>query len=302
MSKKNRLILGVVSLAVITVLLSFYFRSHPVAVLDPKGIIAAKEKHLMLLTTGIMLIVVIPVFALTFLIVYRYRAPREATYTPNWDGNRALELLWWGFPLAIIIVLAVVAWRSSHELDPSRPIASSQSALNVQVIALQYKWLFIYPEQHIASLNYFAFPAQRPVSFHITSDAPMNSFWIPQLGGQVYAMSGMSMPLQLMADHPGNYRGVSANISGSGFANMHFNARATSDQDFTRWVKRASASRITLADETYRQLVQPASDTTERTYSHVPSGLYDAVVMKYLQPWDASKSLGGTVRGAGYGS
>lgn len=255
----------------------------------------------MFVTIGLMLIIVIPVFALTFGIVYKYRVGRDATYTPDWDGSRLLETLWWGFPIVIITILAMVTWRASHDLDPSKPLASNQRPLVVQVVALQYKWLFIYPEQQIATLNYFQFPAGRPVSFKITSDAPMNSFWIPQLGGQVYAMSGMSMPLQLEADRPGAFRGVSANISGRHFADMHFTAVATSSDDFATWAAGAKHTSQRLNAQSYTKLMQPSTNAPLITYASVTPGLYDAVVEKYLRPWDgASQQLGGSVRQANY--
>lgn len=291
MSKKYKFLSIGVSLATAVGLLAVYFRHHTIAVLAPKGIIATKERNLMFLTIGIMLIVVIPVFVLTFLIVYRYRDGRNAKYTPDWDHSRKLEAIWWGFPLAVIAVLAVVTWQSSHDLDPARPLISDKQAVVVQVIALQYKWLFIYPEQRIASLNYLSFPAGRPVSFKITSDAPMNSFWIPQLGGQVYAMSGMSMPLQLMSDQPGDFRGVSANISGAGFAGMHFAAHASSEAEFQTWVKNAQKSPRKLTAQTYTALRQPSFNDSVATYAVEKRGLYDAVVLKYLQPWDISYGL-----------
>ncbi len=284
MSNRYKIYTGGLGFTALLTLLIIYFRTHPVAVLAPRGIIAAKERDLILLTSGIMLIIIIPVFILTFLIVYKYRASKKATYTPNWDGNRWLEAIWWGLPLTIITILAVITWQSSHQLDPSQTLVSNKQPVIVQVIALQYKWLFIYPEQNIASVNYLRFPAATPVSFKITSDAPMNSFWIPQLGGQVYAMSGMSMPLQLMASKAGTFRGVSANISGQGFSGMHFTAQATSDDEFQSWVKTAQHSSNILSAKTYAQLAKPSTNNSNTVYAIRYGGLYDSVIAKYLQP------------------
>jgi cytochrome o ubiquinol oxidase subunit 2 len=219
------------------------------------------------------------------MIAWRYRAGNErARYTPDWDGNRGLELTWWGIPLAIISVLAVITWQSSHQLDPSRPLASSQSPLTVQVVALDWKWLFIYPDQHLATVNYVRLPVGRPINFQITADAPMNSFWIPQLGGQMYAMAGMSTQLHLMASQAGNYAGSSANISGRGFAGMRFTAQAVAPADFDTWVAASQHGAGHLTTSAYRNLARPSQDNPVATYAAVQPGLYDAIIMDYMMP------------------
>ncbi len=257
---------------------------HTLAVLDPMGIVAAKQRDLMVFATALMAVVVLAVFALTFWIVWRFRAHKQAKYTPDWDHSRAAETLWWGIPLVLIVILSVVTWTSTHELEPTRPLASSAKPLKIQVVALQWKWLFIYPEQGIATVNYVQFPEDVPVQFDITSDAPMNSFWIPQLGGQIYAMSGMSTRLNLMADAPGTYGGVSANLSGEGFAGMRFTAESVDSQSFTSWTNMVRAKPGLLDLPAYQALAKPSQNVAPSSYASVAQGLYDDVVMKYMIP------------------
>lgn len=262
-----------------------YMIVNDVAVLDPKGTIAAEQRDLIYIALGLMLLVVVPVFALTFFIAWKYREGNtNAKYTPDWDHNRTLELTWWGIPLAIIVVLAIITWQSTHALDPYKPITSTKEPITIQVIALQWKWLFIYPDQRIATVNHVQFPEDTPVNFHITADAPMNSFWIPQLGGQVYAMAGMKTKLHLMADERGTFQGSSANLSGKGFSGMTFRAKATSDAEFEAWVKTARKSPHKLTQGAYNELAKPDTAVSTATYASPASGLYDTVVMKYMAP------------------
>src|SRR5688572_21939694 len=201
--KKKRMSVKVAALFVLiaatTGVLTWLVLGANVAVLEPAGSIAERQRGLIIFASLLSLIVVVPVFALTFYIAWKYRASnKKAKYTPDWDHHTGIEALWWAIPLALITILSVITYKTSHELDPFRPIASDKKPLTVQVVALQWKWLFIYPEQNIASVNFVQFPEDRPVNFQITSDAPMNSFWIPQLGGQMYAMSGMNTKLHLI--------------------------------------------------------------------------------------------------------
>lgn len=249
-----------------------------IAVLNPKGIIAEKQSQLLLFATVIMLVVVLPVFALTFGIAWKYRSGNgKAKYTPNWDFDWVLEALWWSVPLVIIVILSVVNWVYCIKLDPFRPIDSTAKPMKIQVVALQWKWLFIYPEQGIATVNYFQFPEQVPIDFEITADAPMNSFWIPQLGGQVYAMPGMKSELHLMADGSGTYRGSSSNISGTGFSGMVFQATSVSAGDFATWVDGVKGSSALNYDE----LVKPSQYVPQASYT-VENGLFEKIIMKYM--------------------
>lgn len=254
-----------------------------IAVLNPKGIIALKERDLIVLTTVLMLIIVIPVFILTFGIAWRYRSSNEkAKYTPHWDNNVLAEVLWWGIPFLISAALAVVIWFSCHELDPFKPIEGKNKPLTIQVVALQWKWLFLYPEQKIATVGYLMVPTETPLVFDITADAPMNSFWIPQLGGQIYAMSGMKSKLHLIADEPGDFRGSSANISGRGFAGMTFLTKARAQEEFDGWVQSVQQSDQMLTWEEYNRLVQPSEYHPEASYTLQNEDLFDRVVMKYM--------------------
>lgn len=255
---------------------------HTIAVLSPEGMIASKERSLIFFATALSLVVVIPVFILLFSFVWKYREDNtSASYTPDWSHNSALELVWWAIPLVLIIILSVVTWQSSHQLDPYRTISSTTPPMTIQVVALQWKWLFIYPDQNIATVNYFRIPENTPINFEITSDAPMNSFWLPQLGGQVYAMSGMITHLHLVADKTGMYHGSSANISGSGFASMKFVAQSSSNDDFNAWVSSVKQAPNALTFNVYNSLVKP-STTPVTNYSSTAIDLYDTIVMKYM--------------------
>jgi cytochrome o ubiquinol oxidase subunit 2 len=245
--------------------------------------IAFKERKLLILSTLIMLIVVIPVFVLTAFVSWKYRAGnKEAKYDPEWDNDARLEAVWWGFPLAIVVVLAFFTWKGSHELDPFKPLVSDKKPLRIQVIALQWKWLFIYPEEGIASLNFVQFPKEVPLNFEITADAPMNSFWIPQLGGQIYAMAGMRTKLHLIANEEGVFRGSSANLSGTGFAGMHFQAKAVSQEEFDTWVGQVKDGSQGLGSEEYKALVAPSQNNLPELYTLQDEGLFERIVMQYM--------------------
>jgi len=239
----------------------------------------------LLLTAALSLIVVVPVFIMLALFSWKFReSNKKAKYTPNWDGNKLLETIWWGIPSVIIIVLSIITWNSSHELDPSKPIVSDVRPITIQVVALQWKWLFIYPEQRIASVNLVQFPEKTPLNFIVTSDAPMNSFWIPSLGGQIYAMSGMTTKIHLIADTTGDFKGSSANISGKGFADMKFIARSSTAVDFNAWVRTIHQSKLGLDVDTYDELSKPGVIKVPTMYTLKDTELYDTIVMKYMMP------------------
>lgn len=270
--------------SVLVAALAFLFTTD-IAVLNPKGFIGLKQRDLLFIATVLMLIVVIPVFLLTFGIAWKYRAEnKKANHDPEHDHNFWAECVWWGIPFLIIAVLAVYTWKGCHELDPFRPLASDKKSMKIQVVALQWKWLFIYPEQGVASVNLVQFPVDTPIEFEITSDAPMNSFWIPQLGGQIYAMSGMRSKLYLIADAIDDFRGSSANISGQGFAGMAFTARSSSQEDFDKWVSSAKSSGSQLTLDAYKELMQPSEYNPVAFYRLAKEDLFDWIVMKYMMP------------------
>jgi cytochrome o ubiquinol oxidase subunit 2 len=283
---RNRLWLAGIILVGLLGLAGNYLLHAHIAVLNPRGPIAAQEKQLIITTLLLGLIIVIPVFGMTFWFSWKYRESNtKATYRPNWDHSRRLETVWWLVPSVIIGVLAVIAWRSSHQLDPFRPLATGAKPLTIQVVALDWKWLFIYPQQNLATINYAQIPVDTPVNFELTSDAPMNSFWVPQLGGQIYAMPGMSTQLHLMADKQGSYPGSSANISGQGFSGMHFMINAVEEPQFQQWV---NSSRKTAGPELdlehYNQLALPSQNLPPQTFPSAEKGLYDSIVMKFMVP------------------
>jgi len=256
------------------------------AILNPMGPIAAEEKHLMITAVLLMLIVVIPTIILTCVISYKYRASNtKAKYRPDFTHSNKLEAIWWGIPIAIIAVLGTITWKTSHSLDPYKPLDSKVAPITIQVVSLEWRWLFIYPQQHIATMNFVEFPANTPVDFEITSDAPMNSFMIQQLAGQIYAMAGMQTKLHLLATTPGDYYGRSVSFSGDGFANMQFTARAAPSQTaFNQWVKSVQQSPNKLTLDSYNKLVPASSDTSTIYYSTVVDGLFNTIMMKYMMP------------------
>ncbi|MDB5164472.1 MAG: Ubiquinol oxidase subunit 2 [Candidatus Saccharibacteria bacterium] len=277
--------LGAVVLAFAVLSALILLRHSNFAVLNPQGPIGEQERHLFIIVTMLGLIVIIPVFALLFGFAWRYREGNtKAKYSPELGGSRVAETIWWLIPLAIISIVSVLTWQSSHDLDPFRKLASDKKPLTVQVVALQWKWLFIYPDQHIASVNALHFPEKTPVNFQITADAPMNSFWIPQLGGQIYAMAGMSTQLHLMADKTGNFTGSSANLSGKGFSDMRFVATASTQNDFDNWVQQVKRSPNQLTSDTYETLAQPRKGYPATYYASAQPSLYDDIIMKYMMP------------------
>ncbi|MCF6807833.1 ubiquinol oxidase subunit II [Thiotrichales bacterium 19S9-12] len=277
------------SLKLITLTLSFILLSGCSSIISmhPKGLVAAEEKELFIIATLLMLIVVIPVIVLTLLIAWRYRASNtKATYKPNWAHSTILEVVWWTIPIIIIAILAVITWITTHKLDPYRTLDTKDKnkPLVVQVVALDWKWLFIYPEQNIATVNYLQIPTHRQVEFKITADAPMSSFIIPQIGGQIYAMAGMQTRLHLIAEHPGIYSGFNANYTGKGFAGMKFNAKATSQAQFDQWVSKVKRANNRLTHQAYMQLAKPTIDAPVTYYSSVMPKLYHDIMMKFMMP------------------
>ncbi len=285
MKRKYELIVSAVLALVVILAALLYFSNANVDVLNPQGFIADKQRDLIVVSVLLMLIVIVPVYVMLFTFGWKYRASnKKAKYTPNADSSLIAETIWWVVPIIIISILSVIIWTSSHDLDPAKSLQSNKKPLTIQVVALQWKWLFIYPEQNIATVNYVQFPQKTPIKFEITSDAPMNSFWIPSLGSQIYAMSGMSTTLHLMANSSGSYRGSSANISGKGFAGMHFTARSTTDEAFDSWVGRVKNTGTSLNKDTYEALAKPSTNNPTIYYSLTEPNLYDTVILKYVAP------------------
>jgi cytochrome o ubiquinol oxidase subunit II len=266
-------------------IIGFYASQNTVSLLDTHGFIASEQKKYILLPLALSSIVVIPVLYMLISFALKYRdtgAKRRIDYMPDWDSNKKYEFIWWSVPIIIIAILAVATWKGTHALDPRKPIASDKDALQVQVVSLEWKWLFIYPEQHIATVNYLAIPKDRPVKLTLTSDAPMNSFWVPQLAGQIYTMSGMSTNLYLQADKVGQYRGVSANISGDNFSKMIFTVDSMTDASFNTWLARtATENTPALNQATYAQLTKKSVEEKPLYYRDVEHNLYAMIIEKY---------------------
>lgn len=259
--------------------------------MNPKGDIGVQEKHLILVALGLMLLVVIPVIALTLWFAWRYRASNTgATYAPRWSHSTAIEVVVWSIPCVIVFVLGVLIWRTTHSLDPYRPIESARKPVRVEVVALNWKWLFIYPDYGVASVNELAVPVGTPVDFRLTAESLMNSFFVPQLGSQVYAMPSMQTRLHLIADAPGVYFGQSAAFSGPGFSDMHFQTHATSQGEFDAWIAHAKAAPRTLDAAAYARLAQPSEKNAPTLYAGVAPGLFDSVLAAAMRAGSANPS------------
>ncbi len=285
MKKAFKIAVSILLLLAVFAAFVLYVTTHDIAVLNPKGMIGVKERNLIITASLLMLIVVIPVFILTWAFSLRYHEKNQkGRHEPNWEHNYIAEYCWWGVPMVIIIILSVITWKSTHELNPFKPLESSKKAVTIQVVALNWKWLFIYPEQGIATVNYVQFPEKTPINFEITADAPMNSFWIPQLGGQIYAMPAMRTKLHLIADETGTFRGMSANISGEGFSGMNFSAKATTELEFEQWVQKVRQSSQSLSLKKYNELVEPSQYNSVELYSLPNRDLFEQILNKYMMP------------------
>jgi cytochrome o ubiquinol oxidase subunit 2 len=256
-------------------------------VLDPKGQVGLAQRDLLYICVALMLLVVIPVIIATLVFAWKYRESNaRAEYQPNWAHSNKIEAFVWGVPIAIILVLATLTWYSSHSLDPYKPLVSDKKPIRVQVVSMDWKWLFIYPEEGVASINELAFPVNTPVRFEITSDTVMNAFFIPQLGSMIYAMSGMRTELNLDAHEIGDYHGLSTNYSGNGFSKMSFTAKAVSDADYQAWLDKAKAAPLQLTDEQYRNLslLRNLKKADVTYFSSVAPDLFTRVQHKYASP------------------
>lgn len=271
-------------LAVLALLVAMLLRGNNVALFNPKGAIAHDQHQLTLLVVGIMLLIAIPALFMLYFTAWKYR---ESNDKPKRDANaghsKLLNASMWLAPGVIAVVLASIMWPATHKLEPQKQIAADAKPLTIQVVALRWKWLFIYPEQGIATVNYVQVPTGTPVTFELTADdAPMSSFWIPNLGGMLYAMTGHVNRLNLVADTPGEYPGSSAEINGAGFAGMKFIANATSKEEFDMWVREASLTSDLLSVGEYEKLVEPSENNPAAYYTVTDMGLYDKVLMKYM--------------------
>ncbi len=274
--KKWQLLLAIILATCAALAIFLALQSEKALLIHPKGIMARSELHLLATQFLLMLIVIVPTFVCLFLTVWGKKRT---------EPRRIKQPILWLIPSSIIAIMGVVTWKAAHKLDPYQPLTSDIKPLTIQVVALDWKWLFIYPELDIATVNFLQFPAATPIHFHLAADgSPMNSFWIPELSGQIYSMTGMSTSLHLMADGPGHYTGRAAEINGTGYADMTFAVTSSSLADFATWVNTVKQSPNSLTEVTYNELIQPTIGHPVTFYSSVKSNLYHDIMMKYMEP------------------
>ncbi len=256
-------------------------------VLDPQGPVAAAERLLLLDATGIMLFVVVPVIVIvivivivmTFAFAWRYRASNtRAVYRPDWAYSGQIELTVWAIPTMVVLLLGGVGWISSHALDPAKPLTAAAPPLRIQVVSLDWQWLFIYPDARVATVDHLVVPAGVPLEFELTSATVMTAFFVPQLGSQIYVMPGMTTHLNLLADRPGDFAGLASHFSGDGFSDMHFVLHSVSAADFESWLTGTRAKGTTLDANSYATLAKVGKQTAIRTYDKVTPSLFEQIV------------------------
>ena len=279
MNKKSDLVfIGLLSLCTVF----FLGGCSDILLFNPKGPIGDAERFVIIVSIALMLIVVIPVFIMVFLFPRKYRASNtKATYMPKWSHSAKIEWVIWLVPAIIITVLGILIWNTTHRLDPYKPIVTGVKPISIEAVSLDWKWLFIYPEQNIATVNQLVFPANVPLSFRITSATVMTSFFIPQLGSQIYAMAGMQTRLHLMADETGTYLGQNQQFSGRGYADMSFKATAVSREQFEAWVQKIKQSPDRLDLSRYEKLEKPSTGYPVRSFSSVKTDLFDHIISQY---------------------
>ena len=252
---------------------------QPAGILDPQGPVASAERLLLINSTAIMLVVVVPVVLATLAFAWWYRSSNaQASRSSDKSYEGRIEFVIWSIPALIVILLGGVIWIGSHQLDPRAPIPANSDPLHVDVVALDWKWLFIYPDQGVAAVNQLIVPVGTPVDFRLTSATVMNSFFVPQLGSQIYTMGGMTTHLHLVADKPGEYPGFSANFSGDGFAEMRFVAKAVAAGNFDAWVTQARGTGSALDDAAYAELAKPSEAVPPTTYRSMEPNLFERII------------------------
>lgn len=265
--------------------LYIFYSGEKIPLLFPAGAIALDQRNILFIVQALMLLVILPVYVLTYIFSWKYQADRpHGKYDPSLVDNLFAEIVWWGIPIIMVAIVSVLTYIKTYELDPFKPIVSTKKEMTIQVIALRWKWLFIYPEEKIATVNFIQIPTDTPIRFEITADAPMNSFWIPSLGGQIYAMPTMKTVLNLIANHTGDFKGSSANLSGEGFAGMHFITRASSQEDYNTWVSSVKQSPKQLDITLLNKLVLPSEDNPPELFQLKDENLFDHTLNKYMHP------------------
>jgi cytochrome o ubiquinol oxidase subunit 2 len=253
--------------------------------MDPVGPVGAAEKQILINSTAIMLAIVIPTIVATIAFAWWFRrGNKRATYRPDWEYSGAIEMVVWSIPALTIILLGGITWIGSHDLEPSKPLPSASAPLKVEVISLDWKWLFIYPDQGVATVNELVVPAGTPVSFRLTSATVWNSFFVPQMGTMIYTMPGMATRLNLRADREGIYDGLSSHFSGEGFPGMTFKVHAVPPDQFAAWAQGARRQGQALDGNSYAKLAKPSSYVKPITFGAVAPGLFDAIMMNRPPP------------------
>jgi cytochrome o ubiquinol oxidase subunit 2 len=271
-------------------------------VLDPVGPVAAQEKQILINSTAIMLAIIIPTMVATVVFAWWFRRGNsKATYRPDWEYSGAIEMVVWGIPLLTIMLLGGITWIGSHQLEPSKPLVSPNKTMNVQVVSLDWKWLFIYPDQGVATVNQLVVPAGTPVKFSLTSATVWNVFWVPQMGTMIYTMPRMTTRLHLQADRPGVYDGLSGHFSGDGFPGMQFKTHALPPRQFAAWAQGVRGQGQALDGRAYSELAKPTSYVKPMTYGAVAPGLFDAIVANRApRPQQLPHNRPTTEQGAGH--
>jgi cytochrome o ubiquinol oxidase subunit 2 len=254
-------------------------------ILDPQGPIGVAEKTILIDSLAIMLAIVLPTIIAIFAFAFWFRASNaKAFYWPDWEYSGRIELVVWSVPALTVILLGGVAWLGAHQLDPPRPIGGSDKPLTIQVVSLDWKWLFIYPDQEVATINTLTVPAGVPLHFVLTSSSVMNVFFIPQFGSMIYTMNGMATQLNLLADRPGTFQGLSAHFSGDGFPDMHFDVHVVPPEQFSKWAQEASRAEKSLDERSYGEIARPSMKSQPATYRLADPQLFHSIVTQKLPP------------------
>ncbi|MFI4853298.1 MAG: ubiquinol oxidase subunit II [Candidatus Makana argininalis] len=257
-----------------------------IALMFPKGQIGIEQRNLIILSSILMLLLIVPIIITTFIFILKYKSSNlNSKYNPDWCYSKKIEFYIWSIPIIIVSILSYITWNSTHKLDQKKKIISKYKKIKIQVISMDWKWLFIYPKNNIATINEIAFPVNIPIKFEITSNSVMNSFFIPQLGSQIYAMSGMSSVLNLISNKAGNYKGISSNFSGKGFYGMKFKVIVTPDKyNFLNWIKKVKSSTNFIKDiKDYEKISYPSENNSIQYFSFVIPKLYQYVIKKSNQ-------------------
>jgi cytochrome o ubiquinol oxidase subunit II len=280
----------------------YFLKGNNVAVLNPKGLVAAEQANIIYLSIAIVLAVAIPTVGLLYFVAWKYRESNSnASYKPKGMPGKTFVFTIWALPTVVMLLLAIILVPVTRRLDPKKPVDSGTAPITIQVVALRWKWLFLYPEQQIATVNNFTIPKDQPVTFELTADdSPMSSFWFPNLGGQLYAMTGHVNRLNLMGTEIGQYHGGSAEINGPGFAEMRFTANVTSDHDFKTWVNSIKSKSNWLNDSAYTNLRKPSEDEPAASYSSYAPDLYNKIIMKYMGSHASHQTGNNDVTGTNY--